>query len=88
MQLGVDIVGLETQMVQPAALVVQELGHPGIRADRLKQLDLALADGQQGGFDALVFDRCHFAQRQAQDITIKRVGVFEIADDNADVVNF
>jgi hypothetical protein len=43
--------------MQAFATLLEELGDAAVRVDRLEQLDLATADGQQRGADALILHR-------------------------------
>ena len=74
-------------MVEALAVPREEAPDARGRVERLEQLDLCVAGGEQRRAHALLGDRLLLEQRQAEHVAIEPVGVGETLDDNADVMN-
>src|SRR5438067_13658319 len=65
-EIVVDAINLEADVMEPFAALVEIAGDAGIRDDRLQQLDLAVAEGQQRRPDALLGDDLLLAYGKAE----------------------
>ena len=79
-----DPVGDVMQSRPPAA---QELADRGIGAERLEQLDVAVADVEQRRVDALLRHRLAVDERHAELVAVERERVVDALDGDADVVD-
>src|SRR2546428_14114225 len=86
-EFGVHVGSLEADGVEALALALQETADGGVGASRFEQLDLALGDGEERGFDALVFDRVLSMNVEAEGVAVEGEGVVEGVDGDADVVD-
>src|SRR3954466_1558013 len=71
-ELGLDVGGLVGDVVQAGSLRREELADRRVGAERREQLDVALADVEQHGLDALGLDRLAVYEGQVE------VGVVEL----------
>ena len=65
----------------------QEAGHAGRRVGRLDQLDLRLADRQEGDPDAVVGHLLDDLELEAEDLPVEAEGGGQVADDDGNVVD-
>ena len=79
---------LNADMMDAFAPLFQELGDAGVVGRGLHQFDVALADGQKGDLDLLVWDRHDITQRQAKRRLIDLQCFLDVAHDDADMVDF
>src|SRR5262249_44866978 len=86
-ELGSHVIGFETDVMQPLAAPLEELGHAAIAVDGLEQLDLALPNGEQRGLDPLVLDYGHLVDLESERVAIKAVRLLEIPHDDANVMD-
>ena len=84
---GADVRRLEAQMVQPLPASGEEAADPRRRVERLEELDLRVAGGEQGGAHPLRGDRLFLEQRQSEHVAIEPVGVRQALHDDADVMD-
>ena len=86
-QRAADVRRLEAEMVEALASPREEAPDARGGVERLEQLDLRVAGGEQRRAHALLGDRLLLEQRQAEHVAIESVGVGETPDDDADVMN-
>ena len=86
-EIGVDVGGLEADVVEALALAFEEAADGGVGAGGFEELDLALADGEERGFHALVLDGVLGVDMEAEGVAVELEGVVEGVDSDADVVD-
>ena len=78
---------LEAHVVQPLAALGEEAAHRRRRAQRLQQLDLAVAGGEQRGLHTLLGDLRLPQQGQSEHVAIERVRIGETLHHDSHVMN-
>ncbi len=86
-QLLLDIVGSQGQMVKTRAPLLQKLADGRVFGGGLKQLDSALAQGEDGHPNFLFRNRFITAQLESQMVSVEGNGLFQAVDGDSDVVN-
>src|SRR5690349_9476613 len=74
-------------MVQSTAAARQKFAHAIVGAERLQQLDFAVADLEQGRFDPLLLNRGAPGEFQPQRIAPEPVSFLQIGNDHSNVMN-
>ena len=87
-EVGVDVGRLEADVVQALAFALEEAADGGVGTGGFEKLDLALADGQKSGLNALVFDSVLGVDVEAEGVAVELEGLVEGVDSDADVVDF
>ncbi len=82
----VDVLDRVGHVVDARALLGEELADRSIRSERGQQLDVALADVEQYGFDSLGLDGFAVYEFHLETALVKFDGGVEILDRDADVV--
>src|SRR2546425_7559597 len=82
-----DVRRLEAHVVQPLAALGEEAAHRRGRAQRLQQLDLAVAGGEQRGLHTLLGDLRLAQQGQSEHVAIERVRIGETLHHDSNVMN-
>src|SRR5438270_358858 len=65
-QMGLDVVDAETEVVDALAALLDVLGDGRIGVARLEELEIGVADGEEGGADFLRLDGLDVLDRQAE----------------------
>ena len=86
-QRSVDVVYLQTDVMEAFAALLKEARDAGVRHDGLEQLQEAVANVEQSGFYALVFHHSLLYKAHAERVAKDRAGFFEALDDDSGVVN-
>ena len=86
-ELGVDVVGLEAEVVDAFAPLGQELADAALVGERLQQLDLALADLEERRRHVLIEDGLHDLDGKPEHVAPEAVRLLEVADDDPDVMD-
>ena len=87
LELGRDIVGLEGDMVQVFAALIEKPGHAGIATDGLDNLDLPVAGVEQNAADPLIFNHALLHHTHTQDVTPERQRLLDIRRNERHVVD-
>ena len=74
-------------MVEALAFALEEAADRRVGTSGFEELDFALADCEERGFDALVFDRVLRVKVEAESIAIELQRFVQRADGDADVVD-
>ena len=74
-------------VVQARAVALQELADGRVRAERPQQLDVALADAEQHGLDALLLDGLAVLHGHAEPLRVERDGLVEVLHGHSDVID-
>ena len=82
-----DVRGRIAEVMQTLAAFGEELADAARRRERLEELDLAVADGEERRPYALILDGRDLVHRQSQAVAPKAVRLLEVTDDDTDVVN-
>ena len=82
-----EVRDLEADVVEPLALAREEAGDAGRVVGRLDELDLRLADGQEGDPDAVLGDVHDRLELEAEEVAPEAEGVLDRADDQGDVMD-
>ena len=86
-QRGADVGRLEAQVMQALAASGQEASDRRRRAQRLQQLDLAVAGGEQRGAHALIHELGLPHERQPENVAVEGVGFGQTLHHDSDVMN-
>ena len=86
-QRSVDVVNLQTDVMEAFTALFKEARNAGVRRDGLEQLQEAVTNVEQGGFYALVFHNTLLYETHAESVAKDYVGFFEAFDDDSGVVN-
>src|SRR5437867_300330 len=78
---------LEADVVETLAFALQETADGGVGARGLEELDLTLADCEERGFHALVFDRVLGMDMEAEGVAVEVESFVDVVDGDADVVD-
>src|SRR2546428_16128 len=84
---GVDIVHLEADVVHPLAAPLDEARHRTGLIQGFEELNVAVADLQESGLDALFLDCGHLHDWQAKRVAISLERLIDALDGDADVVD-
>src|SRR4051794_8183292 len=87
LELGLDVGRLVGDVVKPRPVLGQELADGRVRAQRRQQLDVALADVEQDGLDALGLHRLAVDEVEVEVGVVERERRVEVLDGDADVVD-
>jgi len=74
-------------MVKAGAASREELADGRVRCERPQELDVALADAEEHGLDALLLDDLAVLERQAEPVAVERDRLVEVVDRDAYVVD-
>src|SRR5580698_3062062 len=86
-ELALDVLGLEAQVMEPAAALREELADTVIGTERFQQFDLALAGLQQRRLHALILHGLALDQAQPQQVAPQRHRLFEVRHYHAYMMN-
>jgi hypothetical protein len=84
---GGGVADLEAEVVDPLAVLLDELSHRAVGGGRLDHLDRALPHAEDGGADLLVHDLLGPDQFQPEDVPVEGDRLPEAADGDADVLD-
>ena len=84
---GVDVVDAVGDVVETGALALEELADRRVGPERAQELDVAVADVEQDGLDALLLDRLAVGERHRHRALVERQRGVEVVGGNADVID-
>jgi len=82
-----DVIRAISHVVEAGSAPREELPDGRVRCERPQELDVALADAEQHGLDALLLDHLSVLERQAEAVAVQRERLVEVLDGDADVVD-
>src|SRR6185437_5748586 len=82
-----DVADRIGDVMQAGAALLQVLPNRCVRAQRLQELDVAVADVEQRGLDALRLHRLAVGERHAEGLLVEGEGALEVVGGDADVVD-
>ncbi len=84
---GVEIAHLVGDVVHPRPALGEEAADGSVFAERLEQLDAALADPERGGPNALILHRCAMLDFRSEQALVRGQSGVEIVDRNSEMVD-
>src|SRR5262249_977839 len=84
---GAHVVDLVRDVVHPRPALGQELADRRLPAERGQQLDPTLAHFQRSRLDTLVEDGLAVLEARAEELLVRRHGLVEVLDGDAEMVN-
>ncbi len=73
--------------MKAGTVAIEEAAHRGLGRKRAQQLDVALADPEQHGLDALLLHGLAVLHRHSQLLGIEGHGLIEVFDGHSNVIN-
>ena len=86
-QCCLNVLHLDTDMMDALAALIQELGNARVVTGVLHQLNIALANRQEGDLYLLVRDPPNLLQRKSQCLLIDFQGFLDVVHHNSDMIN-